>query len=97
MKIFDIKKTYICIKSKYKDIKLVYHELLKGYENIEVKCVKNYYPQGWEIAMIKEALGIEISSGHLPSEYGIMNFNVSNKDMVVSSSTKDNTPSSSIS
>lgn len=77
MEIFDIKKAYICIKSKYKDIKLVYHELLKGYENIEVKCVKNYYPQGWEIAMIKEALGIEIPSGHLPSEYGIMNFNVS--------------------
>ena len=27
--------------------------------------------------MIKEAMGIQIPSGHLPSEYGIMNFNVS--------------------
>lgn len=77
MNAYNIKKAYICIKSKYKDIQMVYHELLKGYENIEIKCVKNYYPQGWEIAMIKEAMGIQIPSGHLPSEYGIMNFNVS--------------------
>lgn len=77
MNAFNIPKAYICIKSKYKDIELVYNELLKGYPNIEIKKVKNYYPQGWEIAMIKEALGIEVPSGHLPSEFGVMNFNVS--------------------
>lgn len=77
MHVLNIPKAYICIKSKYKDIAMVYNELLKGYDNIELKLVKNYYPQGWEIAMIKEALGIEVPSGHLPSEYGIINFNVS--------------------
>lgn len=77
MHAFNCPKAYICIKSKYKDIAMVYNELLKGYPNIEIKLVKNYYPQGWEIAMIKEALGIEVQSGHLPSEYGIINFNVS--------------------
>lgn len=74
---FNCPKAYICIKSKYKDIAEVYNEILKQYPEIEVKLVKNYYPQGWEIAMIKEALGVEIPTGHLPSEYGIINFNVS--------------------
>jgi len=77
MHAFNCPKAYICIKSKYKDIEEVYNEILKQYPEIELKLVKNYYPQGWEIAMIKEALGVEIPTGHLPSEYGIINFNVS--------------------
>ena len=44
---------------------------------ITVCPVGNFYPQGWEIAMIKSATGIDVPSGHLPSEYGIINFNVS--------------------
>ena len=69
----------ICIKSKYKDIKAVYGELLKRYKDdgITLSCVKNYYPQGWEIAMIKEATGIKVESGKLPMDYGIIDFNVS--------------------
>lgn len=74
---FNCPKAYICIKSKYKDIEEVYNQFLKPYPQIEIKLVKNYYPQGWEIAMIKEALGVIIPSGHLPSEYGIIDFNVS--------------------
>jgi ferredoxin len=37
---------------------------------------RNFYPQGWEIAMIKSATGIDVPTGHLPGEYGIANFNV---------------------
>ena len=79
MQAFKCNKAKICIKSKYKDIKQVYEEILKDYGDnlIELCCVKNYYPQGWEVAMIKEATGIVLKPGELPSNRGIMNFNVS--------------------
>ena len=79
MQAFKCNKAKICIKSKYKDIKQVYEQILKEYEGsgIELCCVGNYYPQGWEVAMIKEATGIVLKPGELPSNRGIMNFNVS--------------------
>jgi len=79
MQAFDCKKAYICIKSKYKDIKTVYEQLLKEHEGsgIELCCVGNYYPQGWEVEMIKNATGIQLNPGELPSNRGIIDFNVS--------------------
>ena len=79
MQAFKCNKAKICIKSKYKDIEKVYREIIREYEGsgIELCLVKNYYPQGWEVAMIKEATGIELKPGELPSNRGIMNFNVS--------------------
>ncbi len=77
MQAFNAKKAYICIKSKYKDLKQIYTELLKQYPGIELKCVGNFYPQGWEVAMIEKAMKIKMEPGTLPSKYGIMNFNVS--------------------
>ena len=79
MQAFNCKKALICIKSKYKDIKALYTQVLKEFpdDGIEICCVKNYYPQGWEVAMIKEATGIKLNPGELPSNRGIINFNVS--------------------
>lgn len=79
MKAFSAKRGLICVKNKYNDIKQVYKELLRRYpnSNIELCPVGNFYPQGWEIAMIKGATGINVKSGELPAKYGIMNFNVS--------------------
>ena len=79
MKAFNCKHAKICIKSKYKDIKAVYQQVLKEYagSGIELCCVGNFYPQGWEVAMIKSATGIELKQGELPSNRGIINFNVS--------------------
>ena len=79
MQAFKCHKAKICIKSKYEDIKKVYTEIIREYEGsgIELCCVGNYYPQGWEVAMIKEATGIQLKPGELPSNRGIMNFNVS--------------------
>ncbi len=76
---FDCKDARICVKSKYKDLRQVYGEFLRRYPDsgITVCPVGNFYPQGWEIAMIKSATGIQVESGHLPSEYGIIDFNVS--------------------
>ena len=79
MQAFGCKKALICIKSKYEDLKSTYEEILKEFEGsgIELCLVKNYYPQGWEVAMIKEATGIKLNPGELPSNRGIINFNVS--------------------
>ena len=79
MQAFGCKKALICIKSKYKDIEATYDEILKEFPDsgIEICKVKNYYPQGWEVAMIKEATGIQLAPGELPSNKGIINFNVS--------------------
>ena len=79
MQAFNCKKALICIKSKYKDIADTYEEILREFPDsgIEICKVKNYYPQGWEVAMIKEATGIKLNPGELPSNRGIINFNVS--------------------
>ncbi|MBR0439175.1 MAG: RnfABCDGE type electron transport complex subunit C [Bacilli bacterium] len=79
MQAFKCKHAKICIKSKYKDIKEVYTQVIKEYEGsgIELCCVGNFYPQGWEVEMIKSATGIQLKPGELPSNRGIINFNVS--------------------
>lgn len=76
---FGAKRAVICIKKKYDDL---YNTLTAAIArhpefNIEVKRVGNYYPQGWEIEMIKTGLGVKVPAGVLPSKLGIMVFNVS--------------------
>ena len=79
MHAFNCKKAKICIKSKYEDIKSVYSQVIKEYgdSGIELCLIGNYYPQGWEVEMIKNATGIKLKPGELPSSHGIINFNVS--------------------
>ena len=79
MQAFNAKRAVICIKKKYQDLfdcltiaKTRFPDL-----NVEVKRVGNYYPQGWEIEMIKTGLGIKVPSGVLPAKLGVMVFNVS--------------------
>ena len=79
MQAFNAKKALICIKSKYKDIAQLDEQVLKEYPDsgIELAKLGNYYPQGWEVEMIKNATGIKLNPGELPSNRGIINFNVS--------------------
>lgn len=79
MQAFNCKHAKICIKSKYKDIKELYEQILKEIPDsgIELACLGNYYPQGWEVEMIKNATGIQLNPGELPANRGIINFNVS--------------------
>lgn len=79
MHAFNAKKAIICFKKKHKDLKLLYKEIIRRYPDIDVSIglMDDFYPQGWEIAMIKKALHIDVKSGELPSKYGVMNFNVS--------------------
>lgn len=76
---FNCHKARICIKKDYKDLEALYNSYLERCPNdgISVKKVGNFYPQGWEVARIKSATGITVEQGHLPSEYGIRNFNIS--------------------
>lgn len=66
----------IAIKIKHPDVIAYYEGLLEKEKGIKVAVVKDFYPQGWEIAMIKSVLDIDVPNGHLPSEYGVMDFNV---------------------
>lgn len=79
MQAFDCKKALICIKGKYKDISSMYKSILSEMPDsgISLCLLPNYYPQGWEVEMIKNATGIKLNPGELPSNRGIINFNVS--------------------
>ena len=79
MKASGAKRGVIAIKKKYKEIEERLRFVLQEFTeyNITVETVGNYYPQGWELAMIKNALGIKIPQGQLLSKYGVLNFNVS--------------------
>ncbi len=79
MQAFGAKKAVICIKKKYQDLYdcLTVAKTRFPNLNVEVKRVGNYYPQGWEIEMIKSALGVKVPAGVLPAKLGIMVFNVS--------------------
>lgn len=76
---FGAKRAVICIKKKYDDLYDTLKAAIARHPefNIEVKKVGNYYPQGWEIEMIKSGLGVKVPAGVLPSKLGIMVFNVS--------------------
>lgn len=76
---FNCRDARICMKEKSKHLAKIYDNILKRYPNsgISVSRVKNYYPQGWEVNMIKEATGIIVETGKLPATYGIIDFNIS--------------------
>ena len=77
---FKAKRVVICIKKKYQDLyDTLTAELTRFPDDtpVFVKRVGNYYPQGWEIEMIKTGLGIKVPAGTLPAKLGVMVFNVS--------------------
>lgn len=75
---FQCQDARICIKEKHQDVIEFYKRLLGNAteKRITLSPMKDFYPQGWEIDMIKTATGITVENGHLPNEYGIVNFNV---------------------
>ena len=78
MKAVGAKEGMICAKWIYKDLAESWSSALAGQEGTGVSFtpVYNFYPQGWEVACIKTATGIDIPSGHLPAEFGILEYNV---------------------
>lgn len=76
---FNCHNLIIGIKKKYKDIETVYQEVLRRYDKQGIRLMKvgNFYPQGWENALIKATTGIQIEAGKRPLDYGVLEFNVS--------------------
>ncbi len=79
MKAVNAKRGIIAIKKKYTELYERLSFCVRQYENLDIKIVKvgNYYPQGWELEVIKNTTGIKIPQGKLLSKYGVLNFNVS--------------------
>src|SRR5690554_1982490 len=77
MKALKAPRGVIAIKKKYPKLKEEFDAILANYEeDITVKLVADYYPQGWENETIKSALGIKVPVGTLTNEYGVVVLNV---------------------
>jgi Na+-translocating ferredoxin:NAD+ oxidoreductase subunit C len=91
MRASGAKRGVIAIKKKYKEIeerlKFALHEF-SDYD-ITVAKIGNYYPQGWEIETVKNAVGIKVPQGELLSKYGVLNFNVSTLSSIYYAIKKD--------
>jgi electron transport complex protein RnfC len=74
-KLLDPRRVVIGIESNKPDA----IELLKPFcssEGIEIAVLKEKYPQGAEKNLIEAILGVEVPSGRLPIEVGVINANV---------------------
>ncbi len=77
MKVFGAEKGYVAIKKKNAELYdcLVKELELLNNENIIIKKVGNYYPQGYEKDVIKSTVGLSIPVTVMPAEHGIMVLN----------------------
>ena len=76
--IFDCHDARICIKGIHRECVEKMDEVLKDFPDsgIRVDLMDNYYPQGWETAMIKKSTGRVVKHGELPPQHGVFNVNV---------------------
>ncbi len=79
LKATGAKKAYLCFKKKYDDLFSVLSGVKKRFADlpIEIKKVENYYPQGWELELIKTVTGKRIPQEERPIDHGIVVFNAS--------------------
>jgi electron transport complex protein RnfC len=80
MQALSCDKGMIAIKSEKDPLYQVLTQVIKHrFPDLDVEVVKlgNHYPQGWEIEVFRNALGINIPHGELPMKYGVIGFNVS--------------------
>ncbi len=80
MRVLNAKRGMIAVKKTKKELVEVLEREVQRFNkdsDISIAKLADYYPQGWEIEMFKNALGIKIPSGVLPMEYGVIAFNVS--------------------
>lgn len=75
MNIMGIKKSYIVIKESNDKVIKSFNKYIGTYLNIELKLVKDIYPNGWERWVVKDTLGITYDK--YPIEKEILVSNVS--------------------
>ena len=74
---FGTKDIRVCVKAKHAELCAQLKEAFeKDGQGIILAEMDNFYPQGWEVAMIEKATGIRLASGELPAKRGIIDFNV---------------------
>lgn len=85
-RIYGCKDARICIKAKHKELVPVFDKVIADYPDsgVSMQLLGSFYPQGWELDMIKKATGIEVKPGTLPAKYGILNFNVNSMIQLMS-------------
>jgi len=76
MKALDVKKAVIGIENDKPKAIQAMHEAVSAFEEITVKSLKAYFPQGGEKQLILSTLGKEIPSRGLPMDVGAVVFNV---------------------
>ncbi|QMS84284.1 RnfABCDGE type electron transport complex subunit C [Candidatus Xianfuyuplasma coldseepsis] len=80
MQALHVKTGIIAIKKSKDPLYQVLTQVIKGkFPEYDIQVVKlgDYYPQGWEIEVFRNALGIDVPHGELPMKYGVIGFNVS--------------------
>lgn len=80
MQALQVTTGIIAIKKSKDPLYQVLTQVIKGkFPEYDIKVVKlgDYYPQGWEIEVFRNALGIDVPHGELPMKYGVIGFNVS--------------------
>lgn len=75
MSIMNIKQSFIVVKEDNIKVINAFNKHIGTYPNINLKLVKDVYPNGWERLVVKETLNIEYDK--YPIEKGIIVSNVS--------------------
>lgn len=75
LEINHMDEAIVVIKENNEVIRQLFDDYVGTYLKIKVKCVKDYYPAGWERNIIKDVLKKEYDS--IPSECGVVVNNIS--------------------
>ena len=75
-KALDVKKCIIGIKRAYKSTLDAITPVVKNFDNVEIKLLREVYPAGDEIVLIYQTTGRVVSPGALPISAGVIVYNV---------------------
>lgn len=75
LEINHMEEAIIVIKEDNMFIKQLFDNFIGTYLKIKIKCVKNYYPAGWEKNIVKDIIGKDYVN--IPLEVGIIVNNIS--------------------
>lgn len=75
LEINNMEQAIIAIKDTNVELKKLFDNYIGTYLKIKIKCVKNYYPAGWEKNLVNDIIGKDYDK--IPLEIGIIVNNIS--------------------
>lgn len=75
VEINNLNQAIIAIKETNAELKKIFDNYIGTYLKIKIKCVKDYYPAGWEKNLVKDVTGLDYIN--LPLEVGVVVNNIS--------------------